>query len=193
MAARPLADARLSELNDVVQSTGRHWGPRLVNGLLMILIGMVLLAWPRPSLAVIGVLFAITLLANGIAQILRSIANTDAAGGRRVLYGLVGALSLLVGVLCLRAPLQTIAAIALLIGSWWVVSGVLTLIAAASGATEGRRGWAFLFGVLSVVGGFVVLLQPALTLTAITITLGVSLIVLGIVAMVDAIAQRALG
>jgi uncharacterized membrane protein HdeD (DUF308 family) len=194
MAAQTLADARVSETwQGVVGSTGRHWGPRLFNGMVMFLIGIAVLVWPRPSLAVFAWLFAITLLVNGIVQILRSIADTDAAGGRRVLFGLLGALSLLAGVLCLRSPLHTLGAIALLIGSWWLVSGVLTLIAAVGGATEGSRGWAALLGVLSVVGGFVVLLQPAMSLVAMEITFGVSLIALGAVAMVDAVWHRSHG
>jgi uncharacterized membrane protein HdeD (DUF308 family) len=127
---------------------------------------------------------------NGVVQILRSIADTDSSGGMRVLFGLLGALSLLAGVLCLRSPQQTLTAIALLIGSWWIVSGVLGVIAAANGTTEGSRGWAAAFGVLSVVAGFVVLLQPRISLATLELMLGVTLIVLGIVVAIDALRRR---
>jgi uncharacterized membrane protein HdeD (DUF308 family) len=191
MAAQPLADARVSATWDqVVTTTGRHWGLHLFNGAVMVVIGIVVLVWPGASLLVISWLFAITLLVNGVVQILRSIADSEASGGRRVLWGLLGALSLLVGVLCLRSPLHTLAAIALLIGSWWLVSGVLTLIAAVSGATAGSRGWAAVLGVLSVIGGFVVLLQPGISLAVLTIMLGLWLIVLGIVVIIDAVRAR---
>lgn len=191
LAAQPLADARVSaSWEQVATTTGRHWGLHLFNGALMVLIGIAALVWPGASLLVISWLFAITLLVNGIVQILRSIADTEAGGGHRVLFGLLGALSLLVGVLCLRSPLQTLAAIALLIGSWWIVSGVLTLIAAVSGVTERSRGWAAVLGVLSVIAGFVVLLQPGISLATLEITLGVTLIVLGIVVMIDAVRIR---
>jgi uncharacterized membrane protein HdeD (DUF308 family) len=194
LAAQPLADARTSVAwQEVVTSTGRHWGLHLCNGVLMILIGIAVLVWPGPSLAVVSWLFAITLLANGIVQILRSIADTDVSGGRRVLFGVLGALSLLAGVLCLRSPLQTLGAIALLIGSWWIVGGVLSLVAAVGGATEGSRGWAAVFGVVSVIGGFVVLLQPGISLVALELTLGVTLIVLGIAVMIDAVRLRSHG
>jgi uncharacterized membrane protein HdeD (DUF308 family) len=194
MAAQPMAAARVGGTwQDVVTSTGRHWGLHLLNGALMVLIGIAALVWPGASLVVISWLFAIALLVNGIVQILRSIADPDASGGRRVLFGLLGALSLLAGVLCLRSPLQTLGAIALLIGSWWIVSGVLMLIAAVGGATARGRGWAAALGMLSVVGGFVVLLQPGISLTALEITLGVTLVVLGVVAMIDAGRLRARG
>jgi uncharacterized membrane protein HdeD (DUF308 family) len=191
MAAQPLADARVSATWDqVVTTTGRHWGLHLFNGAVMFLIGIAILVWPGASLVVVSWLFAITLLVNGFVQILRAFADDDASGGQRVLFGLLGALSLLAGVLCLRSPLQTLAAIALLIGSWWIISGVLGLIGAARGDTEGSRGWAAVLGVLSVIAGFVVLLQPGMSLAVLEVTLGITLIVLGIVVMVDAVVRR---
>lgn len=191
MAVTPVPSARTSPAWETAASTaGRHWGLHLCNGVVMVLIGIAALVWPGASLLVVSWLFAITLLANGVVQLLRSIADTEAGGGRRVLFGLLAALSLLVGVLCLRSPLQTLAAIALLIGSWWIVSGVLTLIAAVSGATAGGRGWAAVLGVLSVIAGFVVLLQPKISLLALEVTLGVTLIVLGIVVVIDAMRSR---
>jgi uncharacterized membrane protein HdeD (DUF308 family) len=192
MAARPLADARTG-WTEVVASTGRHWGLHLFNGAVMVLIGIAALVWPDASLLVISWLFAISLLVNGLVQIMRSFADSEAPGGRRVLFGLLGALALLAGVLCLRSPLQTLGAIALLIGAWWVVSGVLTLVSAVGGATEGSRGWAAVLGVLSVIAGFVVLLQPGMSLLVLTITLGVSLIVLGVVVIIDAVRLRSAG
>jgi uncharacterized membrane protein HdeD (DUF308 family) len=191
MAATPVADVRVSPAWETAAGTaGRHWGLHLFNGAVMVLIGIVMLVWPGASLVVISWLFAISLLVNGVVQILRSIADTDSSGGMRVLFGLLGALSLLAGVLCLRSPLQTLAAIALLIGAWWIVSGVLGVIAAANGTTEGSRGWAAAFGVLSVVAGFVVLLQPRISLATLELMLGVTLIVLGIVVAIDALRRR---
>jgi uncharacterized membrane protein HdeD (DUF308 family) len=192
MAAGPMEAARVggTSWEQVVTTTGRHWGLHLFNGAVTLLIGIGILVWPGASLLVVSWLFAITLLVNGIVQILRSIADSDASGGRRVLFGLLGALSLLAGVLCLRSPLQTLAALALLIGSWWIVNGVLTLIGAVSGSTEGSRGWAAVLGVVSVIAGFVVLLQPGISLLALEFTTGIALIVLGIVMMVDAVVTR---
>jgi len=190
-AATPVAGARVSPAwENAATTAGRHWGLHLFNGVVMVLIGIAILVWPGASLVIISWLFAISLLVNGIVSILRAVADTDSGGGMRVLFGLIGALSLLAGVLCLRSPLQTLVVIALVIGSWWLLSGVLGIIAAISGATEGSRGWAAAFGVLSVVAGFVVLLQPEMSLAALELTLGVSLIVLGIVMAIDALRRR---
>src|ERR1700754_1404758 len=192
MAAGPMEDARVggTSWETVVTTTGRHWGLHLFNGAVMLLIGIAILVWPGASLVVVSWLFAVTLLVTGIVQILRAIADSEAGGGMRVLFGLLGALSLLAGVLCLRSPLQTLAVIALLIGSWWIVSGVLSLIGAVSGATEGSRGWAAAVGVVSIIAGFVVLLQPGISLLALEFTTGIALIIIGIVVMIDAVVSR---
>lgn len=165
--------------------------PHLFNGVLTVLTGVAILVWPHASLVLVAWLVGITLLVNGVVQILTSIVDTDAPGGRRVVFGVLGALSLLVGLLCLRSPTHTIAALALLVGSWWIVSGVLTVVAAVSGTTESSRGWVAVLGVLSVLAGAVVLLVPRLSLATMVLTLGAVLIVLGIVMAIDAMRLRA--
>jgi uncharacterized membrane protein HdeD (DUF308 family) len=191
MAYAPAADAYASPAWETTARTaGGHWGLHVFNGAVMVLIGIAVLVWPGASLAVIAWFFALSLLVNGIVQILRSIADTDVAGGKRVLFGLLGALSLLAGVLCLRSSLQTLAVLALLIGSWWIVSGVLTLIGAVGGSAAGSRAWSAVLGVLSVIAGFVVLVQPGISLAVLELTLAVTLIVLGIFVAIDALRTR---
>lgn len=171
-------------------TAGGHWGWALANGVIMVLAGIAMLAWPGASLLLLAVLFAVTLLVNGVVEVVAAIGDSAATTGRRVLLGILGALSLLAGVLCLRSPLHTLAAIAILVGSWWIISGVLQIVAAASEPVPGGRGWVILFGVLSMIAGFIVLLQPGISLLALEITLAIGLIVLGVVAAVDAFGAR---
>jgi uncharacterized membrane protein HdeD (DUF308 family) len=158
--------------------------------MLMGLTGVAVLVWPHASLVVMAWLVGITLLVNGVVQILTAVADTDAPSGGRVLFGVLGALSLLVGLLCLRSPTQTLATFALLVGSWWIVSGVLTVVAVAGGRTERSRWWTVALGVLSVLAGAVVLMAPRLSLATLALTLGVALIVLGVAMAVDAVRAR---
>lgn len=175
---------------DQATSASRHWVPQLVNGVLSVLVGIAILVWPNASLVVLAVLIAITLMANGLVQILMAITEPNAGGGRRVLLAVLGALSLLAGALCLRAPLQTLALLAVLIGSWWLVNGVLTLVGAMSETGE-HRGWAALGGIVGVAAGLIVLLQPGISLRALEITLSVGLIVIGALWAIGAVRSRA--
>ncbi|SER22495.1 HdeD family acid-resistance protein [Actinokineospora terrae] len=165
-----------------------HWG--VLNGVLMVGVGVAALVWPGASLVLLAVLFGITLMANGVVRVVQAIADSG-SGGSRVLLGLLGALSLLVGVLCLRAPLQTLALLAVLIGSWWLVSGVLAVVAALGDG--GGGGWSVALGVLSAIAGVYVLVQPGISLAALEVALGVGLIVLGAVTAVEAVRTRPTG
>ena len=175
------ADARWNR----TRAAGHHRVPKLVNGVLSVLVGIAMLVWPNATLVVVAVLIAITLAANGVVQILVAVTDDDSTGGRRLLGGLLGALSLLAGALCLRAPLQTLALLAVLIGSWWIVNGVLTLVAAL--ATDGgRRGWSAFGGAVAVVAGLIVLLAPGMSLRTLAVTVGIALVVIGVLVAVDA-------
>jgi len=180
------------ERNALLDTVGRHWGMLVAYGVVTIVVGVLALAWPGITLLVIAILFAIQLLVAGVVYVIRSFADSETSGGWRALEGLVGALSFLVGLLLLRSPLQTLAIIALLIGAWWVVSGVLTTISAFTDTAATSRSWALVSGLISVAAGFVVLLLPAISLTALVIVLGVVLIVQGAVAVWGGLQARRL-
>jgi Short repeat of unknown function (DUF308) len=77
-------------------------------GLLSIVIGLLVLFWPGASVVVIAWLFAIQLIVSGILQFVAAFMDDLRTGtGAHVLMGLLGALSIVVGLLCLRAPRQT--------------------------------------------------------------------------------------
>ncbi|MDI5978155.1 HdeD family acid-resistance protein [Amycolatopsis magusensis] len=165
----------------------RHRRLSLLTGALTALTGAAILLWPHASLTVVAWLVGICLLVNGSAQLVGSITDTGTPAGWRVVPGLEGVLSLLAGLLCLRSPAQ---ALALIAGSWWIVSGVLVVVAAASGAFEHRRGWASALGLLSFLGGTVVLLLPRLSMASLVVALGVIALVLGCVKVIDAVRGR---
>ena len=130
-------------------------------GLLSIVIGLLVLFWPGASVVVIAWLFAIQLIVSGILQLVAAFMDESGTGtGAHVLMGLLGALSILVGLLCLRAPLQTAVVLGLLIGATWVIGGVIGIVHAIGAGPGGHRGWRITSGVLSAFGGAVVLVDP---------------------------------
>ncbi|MBM7774277.1 uncharacterized membrane protein HdeD (DUF308 family) [Actinokineospora baliensis] len=169
---------------------GSRRGLGVLNGVLMVGVGIAALVWPRASLGLLALLFAITLIANGVVRVLQAIADDSASGGGRVLLGVVGALSLLVGLLCLRSPSQTLTLFAVLAGSWWLVGGVLAVVAALGDRGGEGRGWSVVLGVLSAVAGAYVLVQPEISLAALELALGVGLIVIGAITGVEAVRAR---
>ena len=116
-------------------------------GVLSIVIGMLVMFWPGATVVVIAWLFAVQLIISGILQIVAAFGDDSGTGGR-VLLGLLGALSILVGLLCLRAPLQTAVVLGLLIGATWVIGCVIKIVYSFGAGAGNHRGWGIASGVL---------------------------------------------
>jgi uncharacterized membrane protein HdeD (DUF308 family) len=163
----------------------------LAAGALTVLIGLLVLAWPGATVRVIAWLFAVQLVVCGVLQLVSAF-SADRGPGGRVLFTLLGALSILVGLLCLREPLQTALVLGLLIGAMWVVQGVVGVADAVGGERGAARGWAIASGALSVLGGVVVLVYPGTSIVVLTWLFGIVLLVLGVVLIAQGvIAHRA--
>jgi uncharacterized membrane protein HdeD (DUF308 family) len=161
----------------------------LAAGALSVLIGLLVLAWPGATIRIIAWLFAIQLLVAGVLQLVSAFSAERGPGGR-VLFALLGALSILVGLLCLREPLQTALVLGLLIGAMWVVQGVAGMVHAIANESGAARGWAITSGVLSVLGGAVVLVYPGTSLVVLTWLFGIVLVAVGIVLIAQGLSTR---
>jgi uncharacterized membrane protein HdeD (DUF308 family) len=157
-------------------------------GALSIVIGVLALLL-ADSVEVIAWLFAIQMLATGALQLVAAFAG-DAGTGGRVLLGLLGALTILVGLLCLRAPLQTTVVIGLLIGATWVVGGIIGIFHAINDGPREDRGWRIASGLLFVLGGAVVLIYPGASLVTLIWLLGIVLLVTGVVLVAHGLFAR---
>ncbi|WP_430333571.1 HdeD family acid-resistance protein [Rhodococcus sp. ACT016] len=169
-----------TESRDLETASRFLTGLTVVFGLLTLGLGIVMLVWPHATLVVAAVLIAIQVFAFGIIQIVRSFAEVGAPTSARTLTGLSGALAILLGFLVLRSPLQTLVIIALVIGAWWVFRGVLDIVAGAS-EVRGHRAASIILGIISVVAGAIVLLQPELSLGVFVIVVGVWMILYGVI------------
>ena len=178
---------------DILAGIGRHWGWVLTFGIVTLLAGLLTLAWPGRTLVVIAVLFGIQLVVAGIFRFVAAFAADDATGGTRVLLALLGVLSFVVGLYAVRHVLVTIAALALLLGIFWIVNGAVEAFAALSHRGMQGRGWTILTGLLSVVAGIVVLAYPAISLATLAVVLGFWLLLYGVMEVVLAFRLRSVG
>jgi uncharacterized membrane protein HdeD (DUF308 family) len=178
---------------DVLAGIGRHWGWVLFFGIVTVLAGLFAIVWPDRTLQVIAVLFGIQLVVAGIFRFVTALAVDEASGGTRVLLALLGVLSFIVGLYALRNVLVTIAALALLLGIFWIVNGVVETFTALSDRGMQGRGWAIFMGLLSIVAGVVVLVYPGISLATLAIVLGFWLIVFGVMEIVAAFRLRSVG
>ena len=165
---------------DMLARLGRHWGWVLFYGIITLLAGIVVLAWPGATLLVIAVLFGVQLIVAGIFRFVAAFATDDASGGARVLMALLGVLSIIIGLWAVRHVLLTLLALVVLLGIFWVVNGTIELFAALSHRGMPERGWTAAMGVLSILAGLIVLIYPGESLLTLSIVLGIWLLIYGV-------------
>ncbi|MFI8824822.1 HdeD family acid-resistance protein [Streptomyces sp. NPDC053431] len=167
---------------------GRSWTWVLAAGIATLVPGIMALVWPDVTLHVLAVLLGLYLLVLGGFRFVAVFGREEA--GERVVGLLVALLFVLGGVLCLRNPLQTIAALSLIVGGVWLVSGILGFYTAVAGKGMPHRGVAMVVAVLGITAGIVVLALPTESAQVLTRLLGLWLVLLGVAEVVAALAWR---
>ncbi|WP_079079343.1 HdeD family acid-resistance protein [Streptomyces sp. DSM 15324] len=173
----------------VLSALGRSWTWLLGSAVATLVPGILVLVWPDETLHVLAVLIGLYLLVTGLFRFVAVFARDD--HGERLPGLLLSVLYVLAGVLCLRNPLQTIAALSLIVGVVWLVSGVLSLYTALAARDLPHRGVVLAAALLAVVAGIVVLALPTESARALTRLLGLWLVLLGLAEVALALAWRA--
>ncbi|MFF3707280.1 HdeD family acid-resistance protein [Streptomyces phaeochromogenes] len=173
----------------VLAKLGRSWTWVLGSAIATLVPGILILVWPDGTLHVVAVLLGLYLLVTGAFRFVETFAREE--HGERLPGLLLAVLYVLGGVLCLRNPLQTIAALSLIVGIVWVVSGILTLYTALAARDLPHRGFVLGIAVIGIVAGIVVLALPSESARALTRLLGLWLVLLGVAEVALALAWRA--
>jgi len=181
------------EAADTLSRIGRHWGWVLAFGVITLAAGIAVLVWPGETLLVVAVVFGIQLIVTGLFRFVGAFATNDLTGGTRVLFALLGVLSVIVGLWAVRHVLLTLIALVLLLGIFWVVNGMVEIFTAASHRAMANRGWTVGMGILSVIAGIIVLAFPGLSLAGLAVVLGIWLLVFGTMEVVAAFRVRSVG
>ena len=163
-----------------------HWGLVLAYGLVTLGLGIVLIVWPDATVTVFAVLLAIQLIVAGIFRMVSALSMSEVDGGIRALVGLSGGIALVVGLLVLRDPLQTVVVLGLILGVWWVIAGVIDILAAFLSPGSSRRGWDIVTGVVSILAGGFLLVYTEISLHVLVVFAAIWLILAGLLATVAA-------
>ena len=173
-----MSDLTAQDKRDISSMLGRTWGVVLTAGILTLVLGIVVLAWPQETVVVVSWLLGVYLIVSGIFQLVQSFTG-NRTGGVRALFAIGGILSLVLGVFAFRSVAHSVALLAIIIGVAWLISGITTLMTAISEHDMPGRGWAIFSGLLGIIGGLVILAWPAPTLYVLFTFFGIWLIVVG--------------
>ncbi len=132
----------------------------ILRGLLLVVFGLVALAWPGLTLATFVWLVGIYVLAAGLVSIFAGVLGVG-EGGFSWLRLLIGVLELGAGVYLIQHPHITFHLLTLVIGLGLMIRGVLEVVFAFNNevVTE-HKGLLAVAGVFSVLAGFIVLRYP---------------------------------
>jgi uncharacterized membrane protein HdeD (DUF308 family) len=170
----------------------RLWTVEIVFGVLNVILGVVMLVYPGPSIIVAAVLFGVFLALSGVAEFIAAVSLPAASAGARVLLLVTSAASVILAVLAFRHFEEGygIVLLAIWIGVGFVFRGVAAAAAAISDHAFPGRGWAIFFGIVSVLAGIVVLAYPFDSIAVLVLVAGIWLIIIGVMEIVAGFGLR---
>lgn len=117
-------------------------------------------------------------------------AGTATAEGQAVPWWVVlleGIAALIIGILLITSPGATMAFLVLLLGIYWLISGIFSIVSIFVDSSQ--WGWKLFIGILGIIAGIIVIRHPAIS-TIVVPTVAVWLVgLLGIVIGVISIIQ----
>ena len=168
------------------------WKSALLSGILAVILGILVLAWPGKTIIVAAIIFGAYLLVTGIAQVVFAFSLHVSAGGRVLLF-ISGAASMILAVLCFRSLQDSILLLAIWIGVGFIFRGVATAVSAISDPTLPGRWWEIFIGGITLLAGVIVLASPFESIATLTLVVGIWLIVIGVFEAVSAFGIRKAG
>jgi uncharacterized membrane protein HdeD (DUF308 family) len=169
----------------------RLWKWKLVAGLLTIVVGAIVLAWPGPTILVTSTLFGVYLLLSGLAELFVAFTLPRSAATRVLLF-ISGALSLVLAILSFRhfGEGYAVLLLSLWIGIGFIFQGIAGVAAGVGESDLPGRRWYIVAGIISVIAGLVVLVWPFDSIAVLTLAAGIWLIIIGITQIIQAFQTR---
>jgi uncharacterized membrane protein HdeD (DUF308 family) len=159
------------------------WYLLVLTGLISLGIGAVVLAHPSRSLTTLCVIVGIYLLVAGVIVIAKTVSDQERGAGGMLL----GILALIAGVVVIRHPSQSLVAVSLAIGLFFLVDGALDLARAITGP---RRLLHLLRGGLLLAAGVAIVSSPHITVKTLAILTGIALCLNGAIQIIEGFMLR---
>lgn len=186
MLLNPISDRTTFEVDEAEQ-VASSWWVFLVAGVISVVFGALILAieWSVDGLAAfVGALFII----QGAAYLI----TKPLDGGSRSTNVIAGLLGIAAGIALLVWPGRGLYVVAVFIGAWIVVSGVLHIVGALANRQAPHWWLVLILGVIETPLGIWAMRRPGITLAILITLIGAWAIVMGIGEIVIAFEVRKL-
>ncbi len=183
---RPL----IAELRHGLNALRGNWLWFVVLGVALVVLGIVALGSVVIASLAAAVVIGALLLVGGVAEVIGAFWCRGWSGF--FLHLLSGVLSIVVGLLFLRAPVGALAALTLLMACFLMVGGIFKIVAAV-GYRFASWGWALASGIIDLILGVLIWQEwPASALWVIGLFVGINLLFRGFNWIALGMALRAL-
>jgi uncharacterized membrane protein HdeD (DUF308 family) len=187
-----LSPTQQQEVKSALGAIGDKWWLLLVLGILTVIVGVLIVLNPQAAILTIAIFFGIYLLVSGIFEVVRGFSDRLETGAK-VLSIIVGALSIVLGILALRNIATSVELLVLFIGITFIMRGIMETVVGFSNRGTAGSGWFIFLGILGIIAGIVVLVWPALSLGTLVYLLGFWLIFLGVLEIVISFRVKSAG
>jgi uncharacterized membrane protein HdeD (DUF308 family) len=168
----------------------RNWWALLLRGLAAIVFGVLTWLQPAASAAALVLVFGIYVLVDGVLAIISSFQSRQESRHWWVVL-IWGLISAVVGLLMLFQPAVTALVMTIYIGVWALMTGVMEIVAAMRLRKEIQGEWLLILGgLISVLFGIFVLMQPAAGMMAMLWVLATYAVVFGVLMVILAFKVR---
>lgn len=179
MAESLSLDAAVAESRAHVEKVvRRNTGLFLVQAVLMVIAGIVALGYPLVTTLAVTLFLGWMLIFSGIVQAITLIANSRLPHFWLQLVSAV--LSVVVGVLFVRNPGVAVTTLALLLVIYFFVEGIAKVVLAISVRPLPNWGWILVSGIIGLLLGVWLMMNPALSIVFLGVFIGIQLIAEGI-------------
>jgi uncharacterized membrane protein HdeD (DUF308 family) len=169
----------------------RLWWVFATASVISIGFGLVLLAWPKATVTVFGIITGLAMIWFGLAEILYGTVARGAA--HWWIYPVRGVVGLALGITLVAWPGRTILVITVLVGLFMIFSGIIELFLSIATPDLDHRALAIVFSVLTIAAGLLVRSFPVESIRFLTIVWGAFLVLFGTLDFISALQHRRLG
>jgi uncharacterized membrane protein HdeD (DUF308 family) len=175
------------EVINVVEAMTRNWGAIALRGLIAVLLGVIAIVWPGPTVAVLVILLGAFALVEGVTNIVAGVRGRE---GWAIAEGI---LSVVVGIVIVAWPAITALARLYVVAAWAIITGIVRIVAAIQLRRVIRNEWLLVgSGLASVIFGVIAAVFPGAGILTLIWLLGAWLIVLGVFLIALALQMRQL-
>jgi uncharacterized membrane protein HdeD (DUF308 family) len=171
----------------MLEAMSRNWAAIALRGFIAVLLGVVAIVWPGPTVAVLVILLGAFALVEGVTNVVAGVRGREGWGISE------GIISVVVGTVIVVWPAITALALLYVVAAWAIITGIVRIVAAGQLRRVIRNEWLLVgSGVASIIFGAIAALFPGAGILALIWLLGAWLIVLGVLLIALALSVRQL-